>query len=336
MRSANRLDRRGFLGAAAMTVTGARFGRADAQGSRTTPAAFGEVKQIAAGVLSVGYADLGPGTGPPVILLHGWPYDIHSFADAAALLAVGRLPGGGSVPARVRHHPLPVASHGAQRPAVGSRVRRHRTDGCTFDPESRDRRLRLGRTHGQHRRRPMAGALQGDGVGQRVSDRKPGCEQAAAAAASRARVVVPVLLRDRARPGRLREIQAEFAALIWRTASPRWQFDEATFERSAKAFDNPDHVSLVIHNYRWRLGLAEGESKYAEPERQLATAPAIAVPTITLEGDANGAPHPDPAAYARKFTGKYRHHLVTGGIGHNLPQESPQAFADAVVEADRL
>jgi pimeloyl-ACP methyl ester carboxylesterase len=128
----------------------------------------------------------------------------------------------------------------------------------------------------------------------------------------------------------------EFAKLIWRTASPKWRFDDAMFERSAKAFDNPDHVSLVIHNYRWRLGLADSESKYGEVERQLATAPAIAVPTITLEGDANGAPHSDPGVYAKKFTGRYRHRLVTGGIGHNLPQESPDAFVDAVIEVDRL
>jgi pimeloyl-ACP methyl ester carboxylesterase len=128
----------------------------------------------------------------------------------------------------------------------------------------------------------------------------------------------------------------EFAKLIWRTASPKWRFDDATFGRSAKAFDNPDHVSLVIHNYRWRLGLADGESKYGEVERRLAAAPAIAVPTITLEGDANGAPHPDPGVYAKKFTGNYRHRLVTGGIGHNLPQESPNAFVNAVIEVDRL
>jgi pimeloyl-ACP methyl ester carboxylesterase len=128
----------------------------------------------------------------------------------------------------------------------------------------------------------------------------------------------------------------EFAKLIWQTASPKWRFDDATFDRTAKAFDNPDHVSLVIHNYRWRLGLADGESKYDDMERQLARGPAITVPTITLEGDANGAPHLDPAAYATKFSGKYRHRLLGGGIGHNLPQEAPQAFADAVVEVDRL
>jgi pimeloyl-ACP methyl ester carboxylesterase len=126
----------------------------------------------------------------------------------------------------------------------------------------------------------------------------------------------------------------EFAKLIWRTASPQWRFDATTFDRTAKAFENPDHVSLVMHNYRWRLGIAEGESKYDELETQLAAGPAITVPTITLEGDANGAPHPDPPSYAKKFVGKYAHRLVTGGVGHNLPQEAPQAFAKAVIDVD--
>jgi pimeloyl-ACP methyl ester carboxylesterase len=123
----------------------------------------------------------------------------------------------------------------------------------------------------------------------------------------------------------------EFAKLIWRLASPKWDFDDATFERSATAFDNPDHVSIVIHNYRWRLGLAEGEPEYDDLERRLAEGPIITVPAITLEGDANGAPHPDPSAYAKKFSGRYEHRLITGGIGHNLPQEAPQAFADAFI-----
>jgi pimeloyl-ACP methyl ester carboxylesterase len=126
----------------------------------------------------------------------------------------------------------------------------------------------------------------------------------------------------------------EFSKLIWQLASPRWAFDDATFARSAAAFDNPDHVAIVIHNYRWRLGLAAGEPQFDELERQLAAGPAIAVPTITLEGDANGAPHPDAEAYARKFSGKYAHRVIEGGVGHNLPQEAPQAFAQAIVDVD--
>jgi pimeloyl-ACP methyl ester carboxylesterase len=128
----------------------------------------------------------------------------------------------------------------------------------------------------------------------------------------------------------------DFAKLIWQIASPKWNFDDATFDRSAAAFDNPDHVDIVIHNYRWRLALAEGEGKYDDLEKRLAAGPAISVPSITLEGDDNGAPHPDSSVYAKKFAGKYAHRLITGGIGHNLPQEAPQAFAEAVIDADRL
>jgi pimeloyl-ACP methyl ester carboxylesterase len=128
--------------------------------------------------------------------------------------------------------------------------------------------------------------------------------------------------------------RADFAKLIWHIASPQWNFDDATFARSAAAFDNPDHVSIVIHNYRWRLGLAEGESRYDSYEKQLAQGPVITVPSITLESDANGAPHPDPVSYANKFSGKYTHKTIAGGVGHNLPQEAPKAFAQAVIEVD--
>jgi pimeloyl-ACP methyl ester carboxylesterase len=126
----------------------------------------------------------------------------------------------------------------------------------------------------------------------------------------------------------------DFAKLIWQLASPKWNFDDATFDRSAASFDNPDHVAIVIHNYRWRLGLTEGESKYADLDKRLAGGPIITVPTITMEGDANGAPHLEPSAYANKFSGKYSHRTINGGIGHNLPQEAPQAFAQAVVDVD--
>jgi pimeloyl-ACP methyl ester carboxylesterase len=126
----------------------------------------------------------------------------------------------------------------------------------------------------------------------------------------------------------------EFAKLIWHTASPAWRFDDETFDRTARSFENPDHVDIVIHNYRWRLGLADGERRFDDLERELAEAPAISVPTITLEGDANGAPHPDPTMYAAKFSGKYEHRTIAGGIGHNLPQEAPEAFAQAIVDVD--
>jgi pimeloyl-ACP methyl ester carboxylesterase len=126
----------------------------------------------------------------------------------------------------------------------------------------------------------------------------------------------------------------DFAKLIWQLASPKWNFTDATFDRTAASFDNPDHVAIVIDNYRWRLGLAPGERKYDDLEKRLAEFPVITVPTITLEGDANGAPHPDPGSYAKKFSGKYANRIVNGGIGHNLPQEAPQDFAKAIVDVD--
>jgi pimeloyl-ACP methyl ester carboxylesterase len=139
---------------------------------------------------------------------------------------------------------------------------------------------------------------------------------------------------DRGRAG-YQKYTHQFAKLIWKLASPKWDFDDATFERSAAAFDNPDHVDITVHNYRWRQGLATGEARFDDIEKRLATAPTISVPTITMEGDANGAPHPEPSAYASKFTGRYEHRNVTGGIGHNLPQEAPAAFAQAVLDVDR-
>jgi pimeloyl-ACP methyl ester carboxylesterase len=139
---------------------------------------------------------------------------------------------------------------------------------------------------------------------------------------------------ERGREG-YEKYRSDFSKLIWKLASPKWNFDDATFERSAKAFDNPDHVAIVVHNYRWRLGLAQGEAKYDEIEQKLAKAPVITVPTITMEGDANGAPHPEPQAYAKMFSGKYSHRLITGGIGHNLPQEAPKAFAEAVIDVTK-
>ena len=140
---------------------------------------------------------------------------------------------------------------------------------------------------------------------------------------------------DRGRAG-YEKYTHDFAKLIWKLASPKWAFDDATFDRSARAFDNPDHVDIVVHNYRWRLGLAKGDPKYDAIEAKLAEFPAITVPTITLEGDANGAPHPPPESYAKRFTGKYAHRLLTGGIGHNPPQEDPTAFVQAIIDAERL
>jgi pimeloyl-ACP methyl ester carboxylesterase len=300
----------------------------------TTVASFGTLKQVDAGLLSVGYAEAGPPDSPAVILLHGWPYDIHSYVAVTPLLAsagyrviVPYLRGYGST----RFLSAATLRNG-QQAALGVDVV------ALMDALGIDRAIIGGFDWGAR----TAGVM-------------------AALWPERCRAIVPVsgyligsqeanqaplppeaelqwwyqfyFATERGRAGYER-YRNDFAKLIWRIASPRWDFDEATFDRSALSFDNPDHVDIVIHNYRWRLGLAEGEPEYADLERRLAAAPVITVPAITLEGDANGAPHPDPAAYAGKFTGRYTHRLVAGGVGHNLPQEAPQAFAEAVIEAD--
>ena len=171
-------------------------------------------------------------------------------------------------------------------------------------------------------------------VGERIPDRQPGSRQAAVAARGEHQWWYQFYFAtERGRAGYEKHLH-DFAKLIWRLASPKWDFDDATFGRSAASLDNPDHVAITIHNYRWRVGLVEGEPRYDDLERRLAESPDITVPTITLEGDANGAPHPEPETYAKRFTGSYSHRTITGGIGHNLPQEAPAAFAEAIVDVD--
>jgi pimeloyl-ACP methyl ester carboxylesterase len=343
-------DRRRFLGAAAMTIAVARFAAVDvgtAPSSHTKTSApraaapapsFGALKQIDAGVLNVGYADVGPAGGAPVVLLHGWPYDIHSYVDVAPMLVsagagyrviVPYLRGYGTT----RFLSSETARNGQQSALAADTV-------ALMDALAIEKAIVAGFDWGARTANIVAAlwperctamvSVSGYLIGSREANRMPLPPEAELGSWYQY-----YFATDRGRAGYDRYRQ-EFARLIWQTASPKWRFDAATFERSAKAFDNPDHVSLVIHNYRWRLGLAEGESKYDELERQLAAGPAIAVPTITLEGDANRAPHPDPDSYARKFSGKYTHRLLQGGIGHNLPQEAPRAFADAVIDVDRL
>jgi pimeloyl-ACP methyl ester carboxylesterase len=296
---------------------------------------LGPVRQVAAGVLDVGYAEAGPADGPPVVLLHGWPYDIHSFAEVAPLLAaaghrvlVPFVRGYGTT----RFLDLDTPRNG-QQAAVA-------TDVVAFlDALGVDRAVLAGFDWG---------ARSADVVAALWPERCAGLvsvsgyligSQAANAAPLPPRAELAwwyqyYFATERGRAGYAAH-RREFNRLIWELASPRWEFDDATFDRTAAAFDNPDHVDVVISNYRWRLGLADGERQFDEVERRLAEAPAIAVPTITLEGDANGAPHPEPAAYAGRFTGRYEHRTVGGGVGHALPQEAPRAFADAVLEVAR-
>jgi pimeloyl-ACP methyl ester carboxylesterase len=292
----------------------------------------GALRQVEAGVLSVGYAEAGPADGPAVILLHGWPYDIHSFAEVTPLLAsrgyrviVPFVRGYGTT--RFLSDDTP---RNGQQAAVAADVIAH------MDALGIEQAI-LGGFDWGARSANIVAALWPDRCKAQVSvsGYLIGSQAANAAplppAAEYPWWYMYYFATERGLAG-YDKYRREFSKLIWQLASPKWAFDDATFARTAAAFDNPDHVAIVIHNYRWRLGLATGEPKYDDLERRLAVAPAIAVPTITLEGDANGAPHADAGVYAGKFTGKYEHRLIEGGVGHNLPQEAPQAFAQAVID----
>jgi pimeloyl-ACP methyl ester carboxylesterase len=343
-------DRRRFFGAAAVTIAAARLGTigsADAQSRTTTTAdaatlepgantSFGPLKQIDAGVLNVGYAEGGPADGRPVILLHGWPYDIHSYVDVVPLLAsagyrviVPYLRGYGST----RFLSSDTFRNGQQSVlAVDTialmdalKIEKAIVAGCDWGARTANIVAALW----PERCKAMV-SVSGYLIGSAEANKMPLPPKA-----ELQWWYQYYFATERGRVG-YDEYRHDFAKLIWQIASPKWGFDDATFDRSAAALDNPDHVSIVIHNYRWRLGLAGGESKHDDLERRLAEAPVITVPTITLEGDANGAPHPDAIAYAKKFSGKYTHRVIKGGIGHNLPQEAPRAFAEAVVAVDGL
>jgi pimeloyl-ACP methyl ester carboxylesterase len=316
-----------------LALAGVRLGVGGKTPVRGAP--LGPVKQIDAGVLNVGYAEAGRADGPVVILLHGWPYDIQSFADVAPMLA--------SAGYRVI---VPyVRGYGTTRFRSDATMRNGQQAAVALDTVALMDALRIERA-----------VLAGFDWGARSAN----CVAALWPERCKAMVSVSGYLigspaankaplppkgelawwyqfyfaTERGRTG-YEAYRRDFAKLIWQIASPTWRFDDATFDRSAASFDNPDHVRIVIHNYRWRLGLAEGEARYDALEQRLAAAPMIPVPTITLEGDANGAPHPEPASYRAKFSGRYAHRLIAG-VGHNLPQEAPHAFANAVIEADAL
>jgi len=291
---------------------------------------FGPVKQIDAGLLDVGYVDAGPDDGPTVLLLHGWPYDIHSYGEVAPRLAA----------AGYRVVVPYLRGFGTTRFLSGATVRNGEQAVLAVDALALMDALGI-----------ETAVVAGFDWGARTADiiaalwpeRVSGLVSVSGyliGSQDVGRVPLPpqaelqwwyqyYFATERGRAGYDRYRQ-EFARLIWRTASPKWSFDDATFERSAASFDNPDHVAIVVDNYRWRIGLSEGEPQYLDLEKRLAEAPVITVPTVTLEGDANGAPHPDPSAYAAKFSGPYSHRTIEGGIGHNLPQEAPDAFVDAI------
>jgi len=342
------IARRRFLGAAALGLAAAELGidAAAAQTGAAKPAlpaikpgantSFAALKQVDAGLLSVGYAEAGPAAGPPVLLLHGWPYDIYSFVDVAPLLAaagyrviVPYLRGYGTTRFRsaetVRNGQQAVVAVDIVDLMDALKIEQAILGG--FDWGART--VNIIAALWPRRCKAMV-SVSGYLIGSQEANQKP-----LPPAAELQWWYQYYFATERGRAG-YEQYRRDFSKLIWQLASPKWAFDDATFARSAAAFDNPDHVAVVIHNYRWRLGLAEGEAKYDDIEKRLAQFPGIAAPTITLEGDANGAPHPPPAAYAKKFTGKYEHRTLSGGIGHNLPQEAPQAFAQAIVDVAAL
>jgi len=338
-------DRRRFFGAAAGAIAATQLGiigpaaaqRMEAKLPAIKPGthtSFGPLKQINAGVLNVGYAEAGPANGPVVVLLHGWPYDIYAFVDVAPLLA------GAGYRVLVPY----LRGYGTTRFLSSETVRNGEPASVAVDLKDLLDALKI--------EKPI---LAGFDWGARTAN------IIAALWPQRCKAMVSVsgyligsqesgkiplppsaelqwwyqfyFATERGRAGYDKN-RHDFNRLIWQLASPKWNFDDATFDRSAASFDNPDHVGIVIHNYRWRLALAEGEPEYADLDKRLAQFPVITVPTITLEGDANGAPHVEPGAYAKKFSGRYAHRLIEGGIGHNLPQEAPQAFAQAVIDVD--
>jgi pimeloyl-ACP methyl ester carboxylesterase len=342
-------DRRRFLGSAAIALAAAPFAMSGpllAQSSDAKPAAgaikpgahtsFAALKQVEAGVLNVGYAEAGPADGPVVILLHGWPYDIYAFVDVVPALATAGfrviapwLRGYGTT----RFLAADTPRNGQQAALAADVI-------ALMDALKIDKAVVAGFDWGARTADIVAAiwpqrvkalvSVSGYLIGSQEANTKP-----LPPSAELQWWYQYYFATERGRLG-YEKYRREFSKLIWQLASPKWNFDDATFERSAVSFDNPDHVAIVIHNYRWRLGFAPGEAKYDELEKRLAEFPVIAIPTITLEGDANGAPHPDPKVYAKKFSGKHAHRLITGGIGHNLPQEAPQAFADAVIEVARF
>ncbi len=336
-------SRRSFVGAALLSMAAAELAMtapADAQAGKAKPVkpgtnkSFPSLKQIDAGVLSIGYAEAGPPNGRAVILLHGWPYDIYSFVDVAPLLA--------SAGYRVL---VPyLRGYGPTRFLASETFRNGQPSAVAVDIVAFMDALNI-----------QSATLAGFDWGARTAN------VIAALWPDRCKAMVSVsgyligsqeagkmplppaaefqwwyqfyFATERGRVGYDKN-RHDFAKLIWQLASPKWKFDDVTFDRTAASFDNPDHVAITIHNYRWRLALAEGEPKYEALDKRLAEAPVIKVPTITLEGDANGAPHLEPDAYAKKFSGPYAHRLIKGGVGHNLPQEAPQAFAQAVLDVD--
>jgi pimeloyl-ACP methyl ester carboxylesterase len=332
-------DRRRFLGTAAATLAAVELGFAQTPSTPLTPAkpkntSLGPIKQIDAGLLNIGYAEAGPANGPAVVLLHGWPYDIHSYVDVAPLLAaagyrviVPYLRGYGST----KFLSSDTVRNGQQSVVAVDAI-------ALMDALSIKKAIVAGFDWGSRTAVIMAAlwpdrcqaivAVSGYIITNLEANQKPLPPKAELGWWYQYYFATN---RGRAGYGQNRH---DFNKLIWQLASPKWNFDDATFDRTAGAFNNPDHVDIVIHNYRWRLSLAKGESKYDDLEQKLFAGPAITVPTITIASDFDG-PAADGKAYASKFTGKYEHRILPG-IGHNVPQEAPDAFAKAIVDVNGM
>jgi pimeloyl-ACP methyl ester carboxylesterase len=344
------LQRRRFFGLAAMTVAAVELGATSLANAQSAAAGssgnsqgrpgghtkFAALKQVDAGVLNIGYAEDGPANGPVVLLLHGWPYDIYSYVDVAPILAdagyrviIPYLRGYGTT----RFLSSETPRNGQQAALAVDMI-------ALMDALKIETAIVAGYDWGARTADIMAVlwpqrfkalvSVSGYLIGSQEANRAP-----LAPKAELAWWYQFYFATERGRAGYAAHTH-DFARLIWQTASPTWKFDDETFNRSASAFDNPDHVDITIHNYRWRLGLVAGEAKYDAYEALLAKAPVVTIPTITMEGDANGAPHPDPSAYAARFSGRYEHRTIGGGIGHNLPQEAPAEFARAVLDVAKF
>jgi pimeloyl-ACP methyl ester carboxylesterase len=349
----NAFGRRLFLGTAARTMAAGSFvmtGFSNGEPFSMSPAderkfkeepvkqlannSLSPIKQIDAGLLNIGYAEDGPANGPVVILLHGWPYDIYSFVDVAPLLA-----------AKGYRVIIPyLRGYGTTRFLSAETIRNGQQSVVAIDVIALMDSLKIqkaiiaGFDWGARTANIIAAiwpdrckalvSVSGYLIGNQAGGKNPLPPKAELQWWYQF-----YFATERGKEGYDKN-RRDFSKLIWQIASPKWNFDDATFERTAAALDNPDHVAIVIHNYRWRLGIENGEPKYDDLEKRLAQAPVITVPSITLEGDANGAPHPSPDSYAGKFTGKYSHRNINGGIGHNLPQEAPKEFAQAIIDVD--
>jgi pimeloyl-ACP methyl ester carboxylesterase len=331
-------DRRGFVQGAAAIAAALTGGGAPALAAapRMPSVPFGPVRQVDAGVLSIGYVEMGPASGPAVLLFHGWPYAIDAFAEVAPLLAAR---GYRVIVPHLRGHGTTVF-HSAETPRNAQQAALAADGLALMDALRIKQAIVAGFDWGARTADIMAVlwperckaliSVSGYLIGSQAGNARPLPPQAELQWWYQF-----YFATERGKAGYAANTKA-FNQLIWQLASPKWKFAAATFDRSAAVFLNPDHVAIVIHNYRWRLGLAEGEAQYDAVEAKLAAAPPVTIPSITMEGDANGAPHPDPAQYRAKFTGPYEHRLITGGIGHNLPQEAPAAFAKAVLDVARL